>query len=143
MKLENKLKEVKNKVYEVYYDEEKKNIKKRLISGGEIKKNYFLLNNFDFLEYNCILIQYTIDEDEIKNNYLKIIGILFNKNNKTEYSLDLVNKNNTNLIELQLNNYENNSTEIIEKFMEYPGNKNIIYYILEYLSNDKIKKIFN
>ena len=143
MKLENKLKEVNNKIYEVYYDEEKKIVNKRLISGGEMKKNYFLLNNFNFLEFNCILIQYTIDESEINNDYLKIIGILFNKNNKTEYSLDLVNKNNTNLIELQLNNYENNSTEIIEKFMEYPGNKNIIYYILEYLSNDKIKKIFS
>ena len=143
MKLENKLKEVKNKIYEVYYDEEKKKINKRLISGGEIKKNYFLLNNFNFLEFNCILIQYTIDEDEIDNEYLKIIGILFNINDKTKYSLDLVNKNNTNYIELQLNNYENNSTEIIEKFKEYPGNNNIIYYILENLSNDKIKKIFS
>ena len=143
MKLEDKLNQVKNKIYEVYYDEIEKKIKKRLISGGEIKKNYYLFDSFNFLEFNCILIQYTIDEDEINNNYLKIIGILFNKNNKTEYSLDLVNKNNTNLIELQLINYETNDTEIIEKFMEYPGNKNIIYYILEYLSNDKIKKIFS
>ena len=141
--LKEKLNNIENKQYQISYDEENKCIKKTCISyGSDNLPNLVFILRLTFLEYMCMVTQYNLSDQEINEELLKIIGILFIKDNKTMYSLDIANINGTNELNIYLKNYNTNNISLIDKIENFPGNKEIINLLLNKLSDVKVSEIF-
>jgi len=141
--VESFLNNIDTKYYQVIYDKVDNKFKNNCIAYGENSiPELCILKKMNVLDYNCLIIQHILKNDEINNEWLKIIGILFNKDNKVLYSLDIVNKKNTNILEIHLNNITNKKYKVIDKIEKYPGNNKLIYTLINSISNDKCKEIF-
>lgn len=147
VKINEKLNQLDGKYYQVVYNESTSKVEKNCVSYNEKVPELLIMLTMNILEYTACCAQFTLSPSEINNEYLKMVGILFSKNNKTEYSLDLINVNGTNNMEIHLTTYNDkgNVTNLllVKKVEVFPGNKEIINYMLELLSDDKVKKIFD
>ncbi len=105
----------------------------------------FCIHEHEIDEFKCSLIQYTLTDDDIENKRLKIIGFLIrNKNNNNIIcSLDLEFIPTNNIIVLNdtmkgefnvllINN--KNEKKVIKNMKCYVGNVNVIYMMMELLT---------
>ena len=142
--IKDKLKNVKNKLYQIVNKNGK--IEKQFVASGKGSSHVVTLR-FQMLGFTIFCMQYIVKESEIESDdYLKMIGLHFIKDNITKYSLDIVNKKDTNDAELYLYSFNDSGalvdTELVEKIDKFPENNKVIQYLLNKLSHDKLKKIF-
>ena len=94
-------------------------------------------------DFNVYFVQYTLRHVDLADKYLKMMGMLFFRTTTVNYSLDLININDTNNLEIHLVDYDTNNRTVIEKIETYPGNYEIVYHMVELLSNESVAKIFD
>ena len=141
--IESLLDNIDTKYYQVVFDEQTNCVKHNCIAYGDNSiPELCILQNMNILDYNCMIIQHILKNEEINNEWLKMIGILFNKNNKVLYTLDFVNKKGTNIFEIHLNNNITNTRKTIDKIEKFPGNNELIYTLINNISNEQCKEIF-
>jgi hypothetical protein len=141
---DDKLKGLKKSYYQIVYDEEKKKIEKKcIIYGNEKEAELIIILQMEMLGYNAYGAQYNIKHTDIEHEYLPMLGIIFAKDSKTKYSLDVMNKNNTNEMHVILRNHMDHTKELISKIEKYPGNNEILHSLLEYISHERVQKIFD
>lgn len=144
--IQNKISEVKDKYYQITYDNEKNKVDKRCVSFGKTMPDILIILRFRFNKYLVLCVQYTLEPKDMKNDDLKMIGLLFTQNGKTYYSLDMVNKNGTDDIYIKLSRYGRDgklrNTQVIEKVEKNPDEKKVVEYLIEFLSHTNVKKIF-
>ena len=156
--LSDTLEDIEDRFYQVVYDEDENSIKLKCVSYGEKVPEIIIFLTIKMFDYSAQCTQYTIPAEEIpKRDHLKMMGILFTKNNRTVHSLDMVNLANTDDIEVRLYTYEDYYEEddettkpkqrivddqLIKKVEDYPGNKEILNYMLSLLSDERVEKIF-
>jgi hypothetical protein len=107
-------------------------------------ENLNKLGKFKFLDFDCDIVSYFWTNKDEKN-YLKIIGVHFIQNNKKIYTLDLIffpklfsfETEMVGELKIILTYNENNIeiNKIIENNIEYPGNDNIIYTLIDKIYN--------
>lgn len=88
--------------------------------------------NYTIDNFTCCLIQYKIDDDDIKNNNLPMIGFLIKTNNKVIGSLILYYVSPE--FHIVLSN-SNNQHKILKKMKKYCGNEEIVYELMELLGD--------
>ena len=153
-KLSDIIKDIPNKIYQMTYNKDKKTFELVYI-GNDENIRYHCGLNFKFECYNILCVTYSISECElliINNNndndkYFKIIGLLFTKEGKTYYSLDIVKYKSEEYAKVILNthnNLENDIIEskIIEKIENYPDKQKVIEYLISFLNHDEIEHIY-
>jgi len=147
IEINEKLDKLNGKYYQIINDGLK--IKHNCVSYGQKVPELLIFLRIKMMDFILCGVQYTLTDNEIQNNkYLKMVGLLFTKNNKTEYSLNMVNIKGTNNLEIHFTDYNytgnntSNNFQIISKIEKPIANDKIIDYLLNLLSHDKIKEIF-
>lgn len=161
VKLREMLEDVENKTYQMIYNEETKQFNLNQISGGleeNIKHHCGLM--FKMQGYDIMCVTYVIPECEKNDEYLKIIGLLFTRNGKTHWSFDIVKSESSDCAQLLLSKYDTSDRdgngsedgekdgkvveqEVIGKIEKFPAKKKVIEYLLNLLSDDRIRKIYD
>ena len=146
IKLDELIKSIPNKKYQLVYNETDQLFELKDISNGENIRHHCMLQ-FKMREYNVMCIAYVISEYEINDDYLKIIGMLFIKEGKTLYSIDIVKGCNSSIAQVQLNKYCTDSTActdstIIDKIDVFPVKNKMLEYLVSFLSHDGIINIY-
>lgn len=139
--LTDELNKLTGKFYKIIYKDEK--IIYDCISYNQKVPELLIFLEMVVFDYKVHCVQYTLKDTDLSNEYLRMMGILFTREKTVNYSLDLVNPKNTNILEIHLINYDNNDRKVIEKIEQYPGNEEILNYMLELLSHDTVRKIFD
>jgi hypothetical protein len=149
-KLSDIIKDIPNKIYQMTYNKDKK-IFELVYIGNDDNIRYHCGLNFKFECYKILCVTYSISECEliIDNKYFKIIGLLFTKEGKTYYSLDIVKYKSEECAKVILNKHNINDdkndiieSKIIEKIENYPDDKKVIEYLISLLNHNEIEHIY-
>lgn len=147
VKIEEKLNQLKGKFYQINYNDETSKVEHNCVSYDKKVPELLIMLRLRLLKYTGCCAQFTLQSHELDDEYLRMVGILFTDNNITKHSLNLVNVNKTDNLEIHLTSYNDDGTptklQIIEKVEKFPGNAEIINYLLELLSHDEVQKIFD
>ena len=105
----------------------------------------FCIHEHEIDDFKCSLIQYTLTDDDIKNKRLKIIGFLIrNKKNDniicsldlefipSEYDIVFGDKIKGHFDVILINN--KNEKKVIKNMKCYVGNVNVVYMMMELLT---------
>jgi len=134
------------KVYQIQYDSDD-NFKFTFMGFFE---NIPIVNlgDFNFENMQCYLTSHFVNIDDLKHNKLfDIITLHININGKiTQLSVGIefnnnidIEKLNTGSVYLRYVDKEKNINDIVKKNLMFPGSKNILYFLVRELKNDKIQ----
>lgn len=110
----------------------------------------FLFKNNDYLEFKCDIISNILTEEDINNEYYKLISILFYLDDYLIFSLNysfypdtkIVDKNINGKFKINLEYRKNNEDiiKIIEDNTEYKSNNEIISSLISILDEPKFRE---
>jgi hypothetical protein len=146
VKLAELIKQVPHKTYQLIYNETSKQFE---LNGLDNKENihHHCMLKFNMRGYNVMCVSYVISEIETYGEYLKIIGMLFEKDGRILYSVDIVKESASSMAEIQFNTYSHEDGSVIEstiidKIEVFPEKNKTVEYLIRLLSHDKIVKIY-
>jgi len=146
VKISEKLNQMEGKFYQIIYNEETLKVEHNCVSYDKKVPELLIMLQLRLIKYVGCCAQFTLQTHELDDKYLRMMGILFIDNDITKHSLNLVNVNGTNNLEIHLMSYnkeDGDKLQIIQKIEKFPGNDEIINYLLELLSHEKVQKIFD
>jgi len=139
--LNDEINKLPGKYYKVTFNDGK--VKCDCIAYNEHVPELLIFLRMVILDYNVYCVQYTLTSDDITKGYLKMMGVMFSKKSTVDYSLDLINIKDTDELEIHLVDYSNQERKVIEKIEKYPGDEEILNYMLELLSHESVQQIFD
>lgn len=135
-----KLSELLNSKYKNFVIEWIENTNKIIIRQTKFDKD-ICLHKTKVNNYDCSLIQYTLTDDDIRNNKLYLLGYIIHQDNDIYGILNVqfddfekieINKNIEGKFNIVYSTKENST--ILKTFDTYP-NKNIVYILTEFLTD--------
>ena len=131
--------------------------------GFGIHRPKILLKEFNFQGYNCKIVSYVLNNKDIeesnKSKNLKMIGLLFTKNNivkaavsiELKTSNDIINSISDNTIKKELDGEyivyfrknENDEGMVLHVFETYPGNNNMVEKLIKFLTHEQILSMYD